>query len=222
MTTDTDDLLRRHQYAIERWIEYSGLYRATILRLGAIAVFYAVYLLNHHGDRLGPLGLSTGPPLEARMHHSITALVVTWTMLGVGVVLSLRNRFFPWWLKYLATTLDFVLLTSVLMLSYGPRSPMTVAYLVLLVISAMLGSLPLLRFATIFSIVSYMFLCGYASWFAPEGMSVPRYSQVVMVLALAVSGLSIGQTLRVLYASMEKLSAQALAPGELPPQSSPR
>lgn len=216
MMTDTADLLRRHQYAIERWVEYSGQYRAAILRLGAIAVFYAVYLLNHHGDRLGPLGLSTGPPLEARQHQAITALAVAWTMLGTGVVLCLRSRFLPWWLKYLATTLDFVLLTSVLMLSYGPRSPMAVAYLALLAMSALPGSLPLLRWATIFSVVSYMFLCGYASWFAPEGLSVPRYSQIVMSLTLAVSGLSIGQVLRVLYGSLEKLSAQVISLRETP------
>lgn len=201
--------LEHRWLALERWQEYLGEYRAAILRLIGIATFYAVQLTNYYGFSLGPLELPAQESVTREFHQSVTALAVAWTMLGVGVILCLRNRLFPWWLKFAATAGDLVLLTAVLMLADGPRSPLVVAYFVLVAMATLRFSLPLIRCATVGAMLCYLFLNGFARWFAERDITVPRYHQLIVLIGLALTGIVIGQAQRLLIQSAKRLAEEA-------------
>jgi len=200
----------------QRWQEFYGEQRAAVLRLVAIAAFYAVELMNYHGLSIGPLEMPRATDVSPKFHLSVTALAVAWTMAGVGVLLCLRNRILPRWLKYASTLVDLALLTSVIVLADGPRSPLVVAYFVVIALAAVRFSLPLVRCATVGSMLCYLYLNGFARWFTEREIGVPRYQQIIMLIAMLMTGLIVGQVLRLVRNMVESANAPTDATGAAP------
>lgn len=190
----------RHWFIVGRWEEFEGEGRANLLRVIGLAAFYAVELLNYHGLNLGFLQMPS--VVERPFHLAVTMLVLAWAMVCLGVLLCRKNGIFPQWLKFLSTGCDLLLLTSVLTLADGPRSPLVVGYFLVIALAALRFSLRLIWFATAGAIAGYLYLLGFARW-APsiEGwergdLTSPRYSQVIFVLALVLTGVVLGQVIR--------------------------
>ena len=61
---------------------------------------------------------------------------------------------------------DLVLLTAILMVADGPRSPLVVGYPLVIVLATLRLNLPLVRFATLGAAAGYLILLGYARWYA--------------------------------------------------------
>ena len=89
-----------------------------------------------------------------------------------------------------------MLLTGILTVADGPRSPLVVGYFLLIVLSTLRFNLPLVRVATVGSMAGYLFLLGYAKWFTDRDLRLPRYHQIIFLLALALSGIVLGQVIR--------------------------
>src|SRR5262249_38374414 len=130
-----------------------------------------------------------------------------------GTVLCLRRQIFPAALKYFTTCCDVVLLTTILTVADGPRSPLVVGYFLVIVGSALRLQLRLVWCATIGSMAGYLFLLGYARWFAPESrdLTVPRYQQLIMLVALAMTGIILGQVVRRVRAMAEEFAERLAA-----------
>jgi hypothetical protein len=190
-TTTAED---RSWYIVERWGEFEGEARANLLRLAAIAAFYLVELANAQGFRLGPFELPQ--VVERPFHRAVTAVAVAWVLLALGVWACLRLRFLPSALKYMSTGADLALMTCVLVVADGPRSPLIVGYFLIVAVAALRFSLPLVRFATLGALAAYLVLLGYARWFAVRDVRVPRYHEVLFLLALGLTGITLGQVLR--------------------------
>ena len=62
-------------------------------------------------------------------------------------------------------------------------------------LAALRFSLPLIWFATAGGMFGYLALLAHAKWFAPEHQ-VPRYHEVMFLLALGLTGITLGQVLR--------------------------
>lgn len=184
----------RHWYIVGRWQEYEGEARANVLRIVGIAVFYIVELVNYYGLNLGLLQMPK--VVDKPFHQAVTALAVAWTVVALAVLLCLSQRVFPAALKYISTGCDVVLLTGILTVADGPKSPIVVGYFLLIVLSTLRFNLPLVRFATIGSMAAYLFLSGYARWFAAADLRLPRYHQVIFLLALGLTGIVLGQVIR--------------------------
>jgi len=175
----------RQWFIVGRWQEYEGEGRANLLRIVGIGVFYGVELVNYWAG-----------VVDRPFHQAITALALTWAMVGLGVLFCLTQHVFPASLKFLSTAADVVLLTAILMLADGPESALVVAYFLLIVLVTMRFSLRLIWFASIGSILGYLFLSGYARWFTERDIRVARYQQAIVVLALALTGVVLGQVIR--------------------------
>ena len=139
--------------------------------------------------------------IDRPFHLAVTFLTVAWAMLCLGVLLCRQHGIFPNWLKYLSTGCDLVLLTSILTVADGPRSPLVVAYFLVIVLASLRFSLRLIWFATGGAVAGYLFLLGFARWGSIPGwekpdMAVPRYYQIIFVLALALTGVVLGQVIR--------------------------
>lgn len=189
----------RHWFIVGRWQEYEGEARANLLRIVGIAAFYLVELMNYHGVNLGFLAMPKVEEITREFHLAVTALAVAWTMLALGVLLCLKRQFFPASIMFISTACDVVLLTAILTVADGPKSPLVVGYLLVVALSAIRFSLPLVWFATGGSMAGYLFLLGHAKWFVDpvvRNLHVPRYHQVMFLLAVLLTGVVIGQVIR--------------------------
>lgn len=187
----------RQWFIVGRWQEYEGEERANLLRLIGIAAFYIVELINYYGLKLGILEFPQVP--DRQFHLSITALAVAWVMVGMAVQLSLHRQFFPASLKFISTGCDLLLLTCAILMAAGPRSPLVAAYFLVIALSALRFNLPLVRFATVGALAGYLVLLGRARWFgSPDGpdLRVPRYHELIVLLAIALTGIILGQVVR--------------------------
>ena len=175
----------RQWFIVGRWQEYEGESRANLFRVVGVALFYCVELGNYWSGNV-----------DRPFHQAVTALALAWAFVALGVLFCLTRHFFPALLKYLSTTADLVLLTVILMLADGPKSPLVVAYLLLIVVSLLRFSLPLIWFTSVGSMLCYMFLLGYAKWFASRDIRAARYQQAIFLLALVLTGFILGQVVR--------------------------
>jgi len=200
MTIDTESRHSPHDrqwFIVSRWQQYDGEARANLLRIVGIAAFYIIEMINH-GGRLGAIGL---PQVSSdRFHAEVTALAVAWTMVALATLVCLRRQFFPAAMKFVTTGCDLVLLTAVLTVADGPRSPLVVAYFLIIALAALRLNLRLMWMATLGSMAGYLFLLGYVDYCAPADrtavMSVPRYYQLIILVALALAGVILGQVIR--------------------------
>jgi hypothetical protein len=184
----------RQWFIIGRWQEYEGEARANLLRIIAIAAFYIVELINYYGLSLRFIEMPK--VVELPFHRAVTALAVTWAAIALCIHLCLIQHVFPSILKYLSTACDIVLLTAILTVADGPKSPLIVGYLLIIVLATLRFNLPLIWFAAAGSMAGYLFLLGYAKWFTERDLRVARYQQVIFLLALALSGIVLGQVIR--------------------------
>lgn len=182
-------------HIVQRWQEYQGELRANLLRVIAIGAFYAIELLQYHGFAL----FTVEPAIAPATHRAITLLCAGWTLFALAVLLCLRRRFFPPALKFISVAGDLAMLTAVLTVADGVRSPATVAYFVILALATLRFSLPLMWFTSLGALVSYGLVLGYDRWFREyEGtpQHLPRYQQVMFAVALLLTGLVLGQVIR--------------------------
>ncbi|MGB6043188.1 MAG: hypothetical protein WBF93_08540 [Pirellulales bacterium] len=186
-STPTD----RSWYITERWQQFEGEARANQLRIIAIGSFYLIHLWNHFSAQI-----------DDQFHLLVTLLAMAWCLMAFTIHFALRARVFPAWLPYASTLGDVVLLTSVLCISTGARSPLVLGYFLIISLAALRFSLPLVRFATITALIGYICLLGCAKW--PEtfnlsgaiDQTVPRYHQLMTLAGIALGGIIIGQIVR--------------------------
>jgi len=183
----------RQWFIVGRWQEYEGEARANTLRIIAVGAFYIVELINYNGLRLGFFEMPK--VAEQSFHQAVTALAVAWTVVGLGVLFCLSHRFLPRILKFVSTGCDILLLTLILVVASGPSSPLVVGYFLLIALSALRFNLPLVRFATVGSMAGYLCVLAHAKWFATD-LRVPRYHQIIFLLALGLTGIVLGQVIR--------------------------
>jgi len=201
----------RPWYITQRWQQYEGEARANLLRIASIGTFYLIHLWNYFSSLgklpdSGPFGeylqLAEAGTIDRRFHVMVTLLALAWVAMAASIHLSLRARVFPGWMPTLSTLADGLFLSGVLCISSGPRSPLVVGYFLIIALSALRFSLPLVRVATVASMLGYVGVLGCAKWPATFGLAVdvdltvPRFHQLVMIAGLALTGIVVGQVIR--------------------------
>jgi hypothetical protein len=202
----------RSWFIAQRWQAYGAESRANLLRIIAIGVFYLVHLWTYFGSQgwlpnYGFLQIAESGDISKRFHLLVTLIAVAWAMLALGILLALQHRIFPRWLPYFSTGCDIVLLTSIVCLGGMARSPLVVGYFLVLILAALRLSLPLIWFATAACGLAYLFVLGCAKWpeqfglprlvgQATADLHVPRYHQIVVLVAIVMAGVMLGQIVR--------------------------
>ena len=207
----------RQWFIVGRWQEYEGEARANLLRIIAVGLFYVVELASYYGLRLGVFEMPK--EVDLTFHQAVTSIAVAWTAMSLGVLLCLHERFFPGAMKYLTAGCDVALLTGLLVVASGPRSPLVVGYFLLIALATLRFSLPLVRFTTVASMFGYLVVLGHARWFRTEESHIKRYHQVMFLLALALCGVVLGQVIRRVAGLAREYAARLeSAKGEAPPE----
>lgn len=197
----------RPWFITKRWQQYEGEARANLLRIAGIGTFYLIHLWNYFSSQgklpnWGFLQLAEQGEVDRRFHLMVSLLALAWVMLAAAVHLALRSRVFPAWLPAVSTLADVLFLTSVLIISSGPHSPLVSCYFLVIAISALRFDLTLVRLATIGAMIGYVCVLGVAKWPATFGrdatvdITVPRYQQLVTLAAIGLTGVVIGQVIR--------------------------
>jgi len=180
---------------IELREEYEGEARANLLRILGIGAFYIVELMNYYGLELGWLNIQ--PTVDEKFHLTVTGLAAAWALVALAALFCLSQGYLPAVLKFATTAADIFLLTAILAVADGPRSPLVVAYFLIIVLASLRLQLGLVRYAAAGTIAGYLFLLGYAKWFAAgRDLMVPRYHELIVLVALALTGILLGQVVR--------------------------
>jgi hypothetical protein len=194
-------------FVTQRWQQYEGEGRANLLRIVAIGTFYSIHLGNYFSSQgklpeWGFLQLAAAGAVSRRFHVLVTLLALSWIALAALVHLALQAKFFPRWLPAVSTLGDVLLLTSVLIISNGPQSPLVVGYFLVIALAALRFDLRLVQVTSVATMAGYLAVLGVAKWPAQFGrdpqldLRVPRYEQLVMLAGLALLGIILGQVVR--------------------------
>lgn len=185
--SDVDSILDQRQI-VSRWLEYEGELRAGVLRIVLVSAFYTAQIVH--------LMLSASITAEdEQFHRRVTFIAVAWLCLSLGILVAIARHWLPVGLKYAATTVDLVLLTAVTHLGSGSASPLVIAIALVIVMAALRGSLPLIWYATLGCMISYMVLSRGEPSFLKHS---------IVLITLLATGLSMGQMLRMIRQVMEE------------------
>src|SRR5262249_60548743 len=88
-----------------------------------------------------------------------------------------------------------LLLSLILNLASGPRSPLVAGYFLILLLATLRFSLPVVWCTTVGMVASYIWVQWWAMTYRPE-LRIPRYQQMMLVSALMLAGLLAGQIIR--------------------------
>ncbi len=187
-----DAIVDRQWFIVSRWQQYDGELRANLLRIGGIATFYLIHLVNYH-RWFGLPGIEGASP---RFDEMVTALAVAWILTALAVQLALARHVFPSAMKFITTSVDVWLLTLMIGVCDGPRSPLVVGYFLILAVAALRFSLRLVWLATIECLAGYLALVIYADHFATREKTAPRHSEMIFLAAILIAGVTLGAVVR--------------------------
>lgn len=191
---------------VRRSRQFDAELRVNIIRIAAVGAFFLIHLAHSwaatsESGILRFFGLDAGNTLSAMQNTAVTCLVLAWVMTAVVVHQLLLSRLLPPWLMYASTAADLIFLTAALTFASGATSSLIVGYFLILIMSGLRFDLQLVRVATCGAVVGYLFLLGAAKW--PVGLlkdyplqTVPRYQQLIVVVALLLAGALVGQWIR--------------------------
>lgn len=202
----------RDWFIVQRWQAYEAESRANLLRICAVGLFYLVHLWTYFSSQgklpgLGALQLAESGAISHPFHVAVTSLAVAWAMFALVILIALKQQFFPRWLPYISTLFDVFLLSSVICLGDLGKSPLVTGYFLILILAALRLSLPLIWFATVATLCGYICVLGVARWpeLFPltkivgtdrESLRVPRYHELIVMLAIVFAGVFLGQVVR--------------------------
>lgn len=196
----------RAKFIVQRLEDYRGEARANTLRVVSIGVFYLIELANRYGLNLRVIDFPSFR--DDDFHRAVTALAAAWAILALAIHLLLLARRFPPVLKYLTTALDGFLLTLVLLVAEGPRSPLVLGYALIIAMSALRLNASLARFATCVAISGYLGLIATVSLESHRDVTVPRYVECFTLATLGLIGLAISQSMHQAWRMLAELSEQ--------------
>lgn len=192
MESLSDSDSKKYWHIVSRWQEYKGETRVCLLRIVSIAAFYAVQLIQYYS-------LEEPTPTEQTFQSTATLIAASWTLVSLAVLFALQQRFFPAALKYISTVADVILLTTLALYAAGPHSSLTRIYFLIIALATLRFSLPLIRVTTVACMLGYLCLTAQfdpGQWFDKDH-AVEPIEQIVVLLSLAISGIVLGQIVRV-------------------------
>lgn len=207
----------RQAFITLRWRAYRGEARANWVRVSLVGVFYALHLWSYASSQ-GWISdwfpaVAELCTVTAELHKQVTFIALAWVALALAVRMALRSGFFPIWLGMLSTTLDTLLLVALLVSTSGPQSPLVPGFLLLVLLAGLRLELRLVWLTTAASMIGYLAVCAAAKW--PElgssldaSLRVPRYHQALIVAAILMTGVMVGQMIRLASWSLPDREAE--------------
>jgi hypothetical protein len=194
---DTWDLSRR----IEAW---AGEIRVNLIRIVAMLLFYGRHVVE--------LLVTHNPDIAGLYHLRVTAVIIAWAGAAGVIHLLLVRRIYPPPMKFATAALDVLMITLLCAIAGGPKTELVILYFAAIASAPLRLSLPVVWMMTAGCILGYLVLLAYYAWFligfhnyyAYESNRIPRSQEVIMILALLVTGLFAGQVVRQVRRMIER------------------
>ena len=126
---------------------------------------------------------------------------LAWVLWSLLVHVLLLDRVFPRRLPLVSICVDSLLLTAVLLCGSGAASPMVCGYFLIVMMAGLRLNLNWVKAAAGCCLAGYVVLLGCARW--PQGVllaqphpTLPRYHQLMVGIAIVMSGVIVGQLVR--------------------------
>lgn len=178
----------RTWFILSRWQGLDAEQWANTVRLVSIASFYAIELINFYGLNLGIIEF---PRIRDRdFHLAVSCAAAAWVFAAFGIEICLRARRFPEWMPYATTAFDALMVSLVLAIAGGPRSPLVAAYFLVQTMALLRLEGRLIAFATVATIAGYLgVVVDLERSAATQELSVPRYQQLMVTTTLLLCGM---------------------------------
>jgi hypothetical protein len=192
------------------WLATAADSRGNLIRIVGIASFYSIHLLNVWLPKLaaGSLSEMIGlgvTPVPKNVHVAVSLVVAAWLMQAFGIYAATAAGHASRRMAMLVAIGDVCWLSAALSLSTGAQGPLVVGYFLIIAMAALRLDLLIVRWTTAASVVGYLAVLAACRW--PMGIlkeiappSVPRYHQLMMIVALVLAGVVIGQVVRLGWA----------------------
>ena len=172
--------------------------RVNVLRVMAIAAFYLIHLWHVS------MSSEDASSVLSQVHVCVTLVCLGWLLQAFAVHAIVSKRTTPSWLGLATSLADVCWLTAILCFSTGPAGPLAVGYSLIVMLAALRFDLRMVRWTTLAAAIGYIVLLGVTRW--PQGIireigltPVPRFHQLMMLLAIAFTGVTAGQIVRLAW-----------------------
>ncbi|MFH1549022.1 MAG: adenylate/guanylate cyclase domain-containing protein [Planctomycetota bacterium] len=166
--------------------EKAGEQKVNILRLAALAIFFADELFNYY-----VLGV-----VEARLHFRGVWLIAGWGLFAAAAWYWINRRgSYARWMKYVSSGTDALLLTWVIIALEGNSGPLLSLYYILIVNSALRYSRSAILAAAGFCAAGYGAVW-YSSFGNPNIPPVSLYVAILHLISMIVAGVFVGYVVK--------------------------
>ncbi|MBU2575091.1 MAG: adenylate/guanylate cyclase domain-containing protein [Elusimicrobia bacterium] len=166
--------------------EKTGEQKVNIIRLAALAVFFADELFNYY-----VLGV-----VESRLHFRGVWIIACWALFAAAAWYCINRRgSYARWMKYVSSGADAAFLTCVIIALEGNSGPLLSLYYILIVNSALRYSRRAILAAAGFSAAGYAAVW-YFSFGNPNISPVSLYVAVIHMIAMVVAGAFVGYVVK--------------------------
>jgi len=182
---------------LKRRETWAGDQKANRIRLVAVGLFTINELVNYHVLHV----------VDLRFHVGSLVIVALWTVATMLFSILLREHIWPRATSYIIACADVLLLTWLLFLGHGPKSPLVVLYFLIIALSGMRVDPVVCLFTAAAATVGYGAVLQFAKQRRPEFL-VPPYHAVIVALSLLLMGVVMahlaGRALSLLGAALSK------------------
>lgn len=184
------DLVALH--TVQRLRRPDGEFRANLLRLVVVAAFYAVHLANVFLFDL-PTGrtLAFGTTQIGVFDLGATVTAGAWTAVASAVLLVGRDPREAW-VGVFSTAVDLFLLSTLVVVAGGPRTPLVMAYPLVVAGAGLRGSVLHVAATTAGALASYAAIGAGTHLLAPQ-VAPPTTTLLVTATAIGGTGVVVAQ-----------------------------
>jgi hypothetical protein len=181
-------LTRREAWAADR--------RSNAIRLAAVGVFVINEFINYHLLKV----------VDLRFHVGSLLIAGIWVLSTGLFTILLREHIWPRAISYVIVSTDVLLLTWLLLLADGPKSPLLVLYFLVIALSGTRVDPKVCLYTAGAAALGYGAVLEFTKRQKPEFL-VPPYHAVIVALALLLMGVVmahlVGRALSLLARSRE-------------------
>jgi hypothetical protein len=162
-------LTRREAWAADR--------RSNVIRLAAVGVFTVNEFINYHVLQV----------VDLRFHVGSLLIAGIWVLCTGLFTILLREHIWPRAISYVIVSTDVLLLTWLLFLADGPKSPLVVLYFLVIALSGTRVDPKVCLYTGAAAAFGYGAVLEFTKRQKPEFL-VPPYHAVIVALALLLMG----------------------------------
>jgi hypothetical protein len=170
---------------------WNGDVKANYMRFACLAIFTINEFLNYYVFHV----------VDKKFHIGSLLIVVIWLVATVDFHIVLKNHWIPQFSPYLIPSIDLFLLTWLLFLADGTRSPLVVLYFPVIALAAIRLNPSVVLYTAGAASFGYLSVWDFTKHQKPEFL-VPCFHVVIFILGLWSTGIILSHLLGRFFALM--------------------